>query len=235
MEDKENENDFYIDDRYNPDITNDNKTLVNNLKAYSELNPQLSTIKKDTTLTMTSAKTLKEMLNDIKIPYPNKNEIPLIKIKDENYFENNESIENYIKSLVSSFGNSNERNDNKFNICKQCEKEKNKSFCKNCNKNICDICSENCKIKNHILIDLEKCLEEVNKSKKNIELFIPKNYIFAKKKQDSDGIEKKNKYYDIMDGFEFEANNDIEEKPMEYTNDIILIEVIIEKNYIISL
>ena len=35
-----------------------------------------------------------------------------------------------------------------------------------------------------------------------------------------------------MDGFEFEANNDIEEKPMEYTNDIILIEAIIEKNYI---
>ena len=45
---------------------------------------------------------------------------------------------------------------------------------------------------------------------------------------------KKNKNYEIMDGFEYEANNDIEEKPMEYTNDIILIEVIIEKNYIIN-
>ena len=232
---EDNENYFYLDDLYNPDIANENKTLVNNLKAYSELNPQLSTIKKDTTLTMTSAKTLKEMLNDIKISYPNKNEIPLIKIKDENYFENNESIENYIKSLVSSFDNCNKRNDNKFNICSQCKKEKNKSFCKNCNKNICDICSENCKVKNHILIDLEKCLEEVNKNKKNINLFISKNYILSKKKQSSDGILKKNKDYEIMDGFEYEANNDIEEKPMEYSNDIILIEVIIEKNYIISL
>ena len=30
---------------------------------------------------------------------------------------------------------------------------------------------------------------------------------------------------------EFEMNNEIDEKPMEYTNDIFLIEAIIEKNY----
>ena len=70
------ENDFYMEDIYNPDIANENKTLENNLKTYSELNPQLSTIKKVTSSIMTSAKTLKEILNDIKIPYPNKNEIP---------------------------------------------------------------------------------------------------------------------------------------------------------------
>ena len=71
-------------------------SLETNLNALSELNPQYSTIKNTTTFKMSSEKTLKEMLNDIKIPYPNQNEIPLIKIKDENYFENSESIENYI-------------------------------------------------------------------------------------------------------------------------------------------
>ena len=37
---------------------------------------------------MTSLETFKEMLNDIKVPYPNVDEIPLIKLKDENHFEN---------------------------------------------------------------------------------------------------------------------------------------------------
>ena len=180
MEDKEN--DFYEDDIYNLDIPNENKTLENNLKTYSELNPQLSTIKKETTFIMTSAKTLKEMLNDIKIPYPNKNEIPIIKIKDENNLKNNEYIENYIKSLVTSIDNYSERNDNIFNICKECKKEKNKWFCKNCNKNICDICSEQCKSNVHSLTSLEKCLEEVKEIKKNINLIISKNYLFSKKK-----------------------------------------------------
>ena len=42
--------------------------LETNLNALSELNPQYSTIKNTTTFKMSSEKTLKEMLNDIKIP-----------------------------------------------------------------------------------------------------------------------------------------------------------------------
>jgi len=209
---------------YNIGDSNLNNTFANNLNYYSELNTQLSTIQKDSTDQITFAKTLKDMLNDIKIPYPNKDEIPLIKIKDENYFENGQSIENYIKSL-SKF------DDNKFNICKQCKKIKNKYFCKNCNQNICDNkCDKNCLDKNHYLIKLEKYEKDIEKKKNDINLIISNYFISPKEKQISEGIEKKNKNYDeIIDENEI---NEIEQKLMEYTNDIILIESIIEKNYI---
>ena len=80
------------------------------------------------------------------------------------------------------------------------------------------------------MIDLDKYLEKVKENKKNINLIISKNFILPKEKENSEGIEKKNKNDEIMD--EFEMNNDIEGKLKEYTNDIIFIEAIINKNYI---
>ena len=207
---------------YNNNLSKNN-SMENNINNYSAINPQISTIKKRTTIPMSGIKTMKEMLDDIKIPYPNKDEIPLIKIKNENFFENDKPIENYIKSL-SKF------NDNKFNICRECKKERNKFFCQNCNKNICDdICAGICLSYNHTLIELEKLLDEVNENKMSINLIISKYFILPKEKQNADEIIKKNINYQIMD--EYEINNEIEEKPMEYTNDIVLIEAIKEKNY----
>ena len=150
MEDKKNDN-FYMDDIYNQDNINQNNSLENNLKNYSELSDQISTIKKSSTIQNTSIETIKEMIKDIKIPYPNVDEIPLIKIKDENYFVND--FDNYI---IVKF------DDNKFNICRLCYNRQNKFFCKNCNKNICKICYENCKNNNHNSIDLERYLDEVD-------------------------------------------------------------------------
>ena len=144
MEDKKNDN-FYMDGIYNQDNINQNNSLENNLKNYSELSGQISTIQN------TSIETIKEIMNDIKIPYPNVDEIPLIKIKDENYFVND--FDNYI---IAKF------DDNKFNICRLCYNRQNKFFCKNCNKNICKICYENCKNNNHNLLDLERYLDEVD-------------------------------------------------------------------------
>ena len=120
---------------------------------------------------MSSLKTFEEILNDIKIPYPNNNEIPLIKIKDENHFISGEDIEKYIKSLVKFDNN---KYDNKFNICRQCKKEKNinKYFCQNCNQNICENCSKNCIANNHKLIELKDYLEEFEEIKMNIYLII---------------------------------------------------------------
>ena len=65
---------------------NKDNSLEKELKNFSEIN--LGTINKNTTTQMTSLETFKEMLNDIKVPYPNVDEIPLIKLKDENHFEN---------------------------------------------------------------------------------------------------------------------------------------------------
>ena len=78
---------------------------------------------------------------------------------------------------------------------------------------------------------MEEFRKEVKQIKLKINQFIPKYFILPKEKESSEIIEKKNKIYDIMDGLEFEANNEIEEKPIEYTNDILLIQAIIEKNY----
>ena len=68
MEDKKIDN-FYMDDIYNQDNINQNNSLENNLKNYSELSGQISTIQN------TSIETIKEIMNDIKIPYPNVDEI----------------------------------------------------------------------------------------------------------------------------------------------------------------
>ena len=164
---------------------------------------------------MTSLETFKEMLNDIKVPYPNVDEIPLIKLKDENHFENDNNIDDYILTKFD---------DNKFNICRLCNKKQNKFFCKNCNKNICDICYSNCISNKHSLIELKELLDEAKENKKNINLIISKNYILPKEKENFDGIEKKNKNYEIID--EYEINNEIEGKLKEYTNDIIFINAI---------
>ena len=217
--------DFYIQE--NPNSNSNQSNFENNINNYSNMYFQISTIKKKSTKPMSSLKTLKDWLNDIKYPYPNKDEIPLIKIKDENYFENGNNINNYIKSLVKF-------DDNKFNICRKCNERQNKFFCEKCNINICDdICAAFCLSENHNLIELKELLNEVNENKKNINLIISKNFILPKIKEKSfdgfDGIEKKNKNYEIMDEDEFKY---IEEQPMEYTNDIILIEAIKEKNYI---
>ena len=187
-------------------------SLETNLNALSELNPQYSTIKNTTTFKMSSEKTLKEMLNDIKIPYPNNEEIPLIKIKDENQFKNGNDIDTYNKSL-SKFDNN--KYDNKFNICRQCKKEKNinKYFCQNCNQNICENCSKNCISNNHKLIKLKDCLEEFERIKMNIYLIVS-NFVLPKEEQS------------------FESNNNKNENiPMKYTNDIILILAISKQIY----
>ena len=218
MEDKEN-NSFYMDDIYSQDNTNKNNTLVNDIKNFSELNHQLSAIKNNSTNQMSSIETIIDMLNDTKIPYPNADEIPLIKLIDKNYFE--KDIDNYI--LVKF-------DDNKFNICRICNKIQNKFFCKNCNKNICEICYSNCITNKHSLIELKKFIDLVKENKKNIDLIISNNFISPKEKKNPDGIEKKNNNNEIMN--EFEMNNDIEGKLNEYTNDIIFIKAIIDKNYI---
>ena len=125
-------------------------------------------------------------LPDIKIPYPDNDEIPLIKIKDENYFENDKSIEKYVKSLV-------EFDDNKFNICRFCRKGGNKFFCNICYKNFCNNCYEKCKSKNHTLIELKDNLKEVEENKNDIKQLISKYYILSKEKHCSGGIKEKKK------------------------------------------
>ena len=168
-----------------PDISFNNKKtsfryniVENNLNKVFDFNPLGSNIKKFT-------EPPKITINNI-IPYPNNNEIPLIKIEDENYFENGNNIISYIKSLV-------EFDDNKFNICKQCNKGENKLYCKYCIQNICDECYKKCKPKNHELTDLKDYLKECEEDRRNIYELITENFLLTKKNQNLSGLEKENK------------------------------------------
>ena len=131
------------------DNTNQNNTLANNMSELSELNPPSIINNITSTLQMGTLINNINMLNNNKIPYPNYDEIPLIKIKNENYFEDGQDIDNYIKSIIKF-------DDNKFNICNQCKKENNRYFCKECNENFCCECSDICWSEKHTLIILKE-------------------------------------------------------------------------------
>ena len=135
------------------DIYQSNGPEDGNKTKTSELS--LSTIKKngttDTVLTIDV-----NMVNaiDIKIdfPYPNNvDEVPIILIKNEQYFISNEEIKLYIENL-ENFEKDLQKKENqeklriiseinsKFNNCRSCKNEKNKYFCGECKENICGKC-----------------------------------------------------------------------------------------------
>ena len=207
---------------------NSNKfnSLQENMDSISFANPTLSNITpKNITFSSdkTSIQIIKEKLKSIKIAYPNNDEIPLIKINDEYFLESGEIIENYINNLVKF-------DDSKFNKCTMCNRRGNNYFCKNCYKNICDICFKNCLSNNHVLIDLIEELNKITEYITNIRLIFAECFILPKKRKNNGEIIKKTQNFDFSD--DYEMNNEIEEKVMDYTYDIILIEAIIENNYI---
>ena len=169
--------------------------------------------------------TLKNSFEAIKenlIPYPEKDDILEIKIKDENTFENGEKI---------TFYNNNSSYDNKFNKCKKCKNNNNKYFCEICQYNICDICYKDCFDKEHSLINLKDMKSESENYIRKISKIIFKNIIEPEKKEkkENSGIEKKETSYVLID--EYKINNESEKSVLDCTNDILLIDYIIEKNY----
>ena len=106
-----------------------------------------STIKKVTISTMTvhtsEVTELNKLLkaDDFTYPNPNKDddrEIPELKIKNEDYFENFEDdtkIDGFLK-------NTKDIDESQFKICRECKKNNNEFFCKRCQKNICRICAK---------------------------------------------------------------------------------------------
>ena len=67
---------------------------------------------------MTLIKEIKNEIKDINIAYQNEDEIPLMNIKDENFFESGDTIDNYINSLTIFVYS-------KFNKCKICKENDN--------------------------------------------------------------------------------------------------------------
>ena len=211
------------------DNTNQNNSLQNDIDNFVFFNLNNSSIENKTDGNISSSfkntiKGLIKIIIDKKIPYPNEDEIPLLKIKDENILEYKKKtiqIDNYLKDLA-------EFDDTKFNKCTICKKNVNNYFCENCYKNICDICYENCLSNKHKLIDLKKKQEIICNLIKEILLILSDHFKLCEQKRDNDGLEKKQNNSEMID--ENEINSEL--VTLDYINDILLIQKIIDKNYI---
>ena len=107
-----------------------------------------------------------DMIENKFTPYPNSDEIPVLKIKNEDFLVRGERIESLIHE--------NFPDDDRFNRCKNCGEKKNKFFCKNCEKNICENCSKNCQNDRHKLDKLGDLKKEVDIKKRQIKEFLSK-------------------------------------------------------------
>ena len=87
----------------------------------------------------------KKCIIENKIPYPDKDEIPEIKLKD---LLSEEKIKNYLNTLTNY-------DDSKFYKCNKCKIDENKFFCEKCRKNFCDNCCKVCRNDDHSLINLQ--------------------------------------------------------------------------------
>ena len=90
-------NDDLVQDNFINEETND---FAKSLEEISKIDPPSTINKISQTLNQTSTinNTIRNFKNEIKeyiFPYLNNNKIPEIKIKDENYFEYGDKIENY--------------------------------------------------------------------------------------------------------------------------------------------
>ena len=105
-------------------INEENNDFEKSLEVMSKEAPP-STINK-ITQTYTINNTIGNLKNEIKeniFPYLNNDKIPEIKIKDENYFESGDKIENYLKTPINK-----NFNDNIYNICEKCNEYNNCFF-----------------------------------------------------------------------------------------------------------
>ena len=219
-------NDGFVQDNFINEETND---FAKSLEEISK-DDRPSTINKiSQTLNQTSTinNTISDLKNEIKeniFPYLNKDKIPEIKIKDENYFESGDKIENYLKTPINK-----NFNDNKKNICEKCNKNNNCFYCLSCNINLCDICSEKCKNNWDKLIEFQKLKDEIEYCKKEIKRIIKENFIEPEKKEING--EKEQKSYKVID--EDKIFDDNFTKIKSYSNDILLIKIFPKKIMII--
>lgn len=133
-------------------------SLFNGMNTQSLTNNEISLISKHitsgTNLTIEKWLEILEKKLILENPYPNREEIPELKIKDEENFTSGEKIKFY--DIYK---------DKKFNICKNCGKNDNQFFCTKCIKNLCQFCSKDCILKKH---DLKNLNDEEKISASNI-------------------------------------------------------------------
>ena len=213
------------DNDMNVNDTEETIPLAEEMNELGNYDPIPSTINnavnQNSTLNNSTIMNLNNELKEKKSPYQYKDKIPEISIRDENKLANGENIETYINCAFNP-----NFDDNIYNICENCRKNNNYFFCEKCSKNLCIICSSNCD-KEH-KNKLKKLMQdEIESYKSKIEKIINEYFIKPKKKEEN--YEKEQKSYQVID------ENKINDEPFEnfekYTNDIVLINLIIHSNF----
>ena len=156
---------------YNENRSNSifNSIFINYVNEQSNQTQDYSNIYKITTINENNtAKTFFNTLDEgfkamlTRLPYPEGDEIPEIKIRDEDFLVSGEEIKLYDKY----------DNDYKFNKCKICGENENSYFCSNCNSNLCQKCFDSfdnkCKREKHKWIDLKKVKVDIENIKQEI-------------------------------------------------------------------
>ena len=181
--------------------------------------------------------------NDIRIAYIKKEEVPKIEIINSNlmnidgdWFKIDDyikQINDYIKKIKEDKNNLNDfLDDYDYNHCRFCNYNLNIYFCENCQKNICDKCSEACKDKKHKFLFLNEMKDIYKNYIQHIEVIL-NSYIIPIKnithneeehieKNDKNSINMDKTFYDNYPNFYFEGDNH---------EDIFLIYEIISTDY----
>ena len=204
-----------------------NEEFVENLNAALYESPSSILFVSPTSINTNSIKDLKDQIKENTLPYQDKDKIPEIKLKDENYLESGDKIETYIKNPINNPLN-NVFIDSSYNICEGCKENNNYIFCKKCQKNLCDNCSKDCETDLHDYIELQKLKNECEYYSKDIMRIISEYFIKPEEKEKNN--EKVKKSYKIIDEDKI-IDDKFADKCKIYTNDILLIESIIGKNY----
>ena len=228
-----NDNTIDIEEQMNKLMLGGNEAqkneLGNDISIHFKQNvPSSITVKEEQiTSQLNTIKANLEILKEHKIPYTS-DKIDKIKIKDEYQLESGIIIDNYLNSL-ENFKDLEEMRkvETKFSECEKCGKL-NYYFCEKCELNMCAKCSNDCQKKKHALINLKEMKEKINNYILEIRAVFAENCILNKIKKNKD--EKLERCYEVIN--EYELNSEVGEIPMNYTSDITLIEIIIEKDYI---
>lgn len=187
------------------DLFNNNPEEDNKNNIYEQdsegLTLTISEIMKANTQSYTTMIEIYKKIEGNFTPYPNKDEIPILKIKNEDFLISGEKITSHIYEQF--------KNDDKFNKCKICKKNDNTFFCEICKKNICERCSNENSCENENKHDISKLIKLTDLKNKALNNKLEIKKFFLKNVNDSEE----------------------DSKPISLTWDIILMKNIIEKDY----
>ena len=211
---------FDIEDNDNEEIN----SLAKSMNEIEDNNLIPSTINNEVNQNLIfNNSTIRNLIDEFKENkslYLYKDKIPEIRIKDEYELVNGEKIEIYINCPFNP-----NFDDSIYNICEKCRKNNNYFFCENCSINLCNICSEDCNKKHQNKL-IKLIPDKIETYKREIKKIIEQYLIEPEKKEVN--AEKGQKSYQVIDENKI---NDESINKIEYANDILLINNLINGNY----